>query len=66
MLFRSVDEGGEHRGAVDHGGVDDLALADRHLQALRGEGCLVCLDDFGAGLSSLSLLRSLPLDGKVT
>ena len=42
--------------------IDDLALADRHLQALRGEGCRVCLDDFGAGAASLAYLQQLRLD----
>lgn len=42
--------------------IDDLALADRHLQALRAEGCLVCLDDFGAGAASLAYLQQLSLD----
>jgi EAL domain-containing protein (putative c-di-GMP-specific phosphodiesterase class I) len=42
--------------------IEDLALADRHLQVLRGEGCLVCLDDFGAGAASLAYLQQLSLD----
>ena len=42
--------------------IDDLALADRHLQALRAEGCEICLDDFGAGSSSLAYLQQLHLD----
>jgi EAL domain-containing protein (putative c-di-GMP-specific phosphodiesterase class I) len=42
--------------------IEDLAQADRHLQALRGEGCLVCLDDFGAGAASLAYLQQLGLD----
>lgn len=42
--------------------IDDLALADRHLQALRGEGCEVCLDDFGAGSASLAYLQQLHMD----
>ena len=33
------------------------------LHELKGLGVEIHLDDFGAGLSSLSLLRSLPLDG---
>ena len=33
------------------------------LHQLKGLGVEIHLDDFGAGLSSLSLLRSLPLDG---
>ena len=42
--------------------IDDLALADRHLSALRQEGCVVCLDDFGAGAASLAYLQQLTLD----
>lgn len=42
--------------------VEDLALADRHLQALRAEGCEICLDDFGAGAASLAYLQQLTLD----
>lgn len=42
--------------------IDDLALADRHLVALRGEGCRICLDDFGAGAASLAYLQQLTLD----
>ena len=42
--------------------VGDLGLADRHIQALRAEGCEVCLDDFGAGASSLAYLQQLNVD----
>lgn len=42
--------------------IDDLALADRHLCALRQEGCTICLDDFGAGAASLAYLQQLTLD----
>jgi EAL domain-containing protein (putative c-di-GMP-specific phosphodiesterase class I)/GGDEF domain-containing protein len=42
--------------------LDDLALADRHLQALRDQGCEICLDDFGAGAASLAYLQQLRLD----
>lgn len=42
--------------------VEDLMLADRHIQALRGAGCEVCLDDFGAGAASLAYLQQLTLD----
>jgi EAL domain-containing protein (putative c-di-GMP-specific phosphodiesterase class I)/GGDEF domain-containing protein len=42
--------------------LDDLALADRHLQALREQGCEICLDDFGAGAASLAYLQQLRLD----
>jgi EAL domain-containing protein (putative c-di-GMP-specific phosphodiesterase class I) len=42
--------------------LDDLAMADRHLQALREQGCEICLDDFGAGAASLAYLQQLRLD----
>jgi EAL domain-containing protein (putative c-di-GMP-specific phosphodiesterase class I) len=42
--------------------IDDLALADRHIQVLREHGCHVCLDDFGAGAASLAYLQQLSLD----
>lgn len=42
--------------------IDDLTLADRHIQTLRGLGSLVCLDDFGAGASSMSYLQKLSVD----
>jgi EAL domain-containing protein (putative c-di-GMP-specific phosphodiesterase class I) len=42
--------------------IDDLAVADRHLQALRALGVMICLDDFGAGAASLAYLQQLTLD----
>lgn len=42
--------------------VEDLAQADRHIQALRALKCEVCLDDFGAGAASLAYLQQLTLD----
>ena len=42
--------------------IDDLALADRHIQRLRELGSLVCLDDFGAGAASLTYLQRLSID----
>lgn len=42
--------------------IDDLRLADANLAVLRGEGCQVCLDDFGAGAASLAYLQQLTLD----
>jgi diguanylate cyclase (GGDEF)-like protein len=40
----------------------DLAAAAANLAAFRARGGRVCLDDFARGVSSLSLLRRLPLD----
>ena len=42
--------------------LDDPRRAMRQLEALRARGFRVALDDFGAGWSSLSQLRDLPLD----
>ena len=42
--------------------IDDLGLADRHIQRLRDLGSLVCLDDFGAGAASLTYLQRLSVD----
>ncbi|MEO5899440.1 MAG: EAL domain-containing protein [Ilumatobacteraceae bacterium] len=42
--------------------VGDLAAASANLAAFRARGGRVCLDDFARGVSSLSLLRRLPLD----
>lgn len=42
--------------------IDDLEAANRHIQALRGRGFPVYLDDFGAGAAALSYLRALQVD----
>ncbi|MCU1504172.1 MAG: hypothetical protein JWM12_3526 [Ilumatobacteraceae bacterium] len=42
--------------------VGDLAAASANLADFRERGGRVCLDDFARGVSSLSLLRRLPLD----
>jgi EAL domain-containing protein (putative c-di-GMP-specific phosphodiesterase class I) len=42
--------------------IDNLTQADRHIQQLRGDGHLVCLDDFGAGASSYAYLQKLHVD----
>ncbi|MDB5469557.1 MAG: histidine kinase [Caulobacter sp.] len=42
--------------------IDDLAQANRHIQALRAIGSVVCLDDFGAGAASLAYLQTLTVD----
>ena len=42
--------------------IADLAAAQLHINRVRRLGCRFALDDFGAGLSSFSYLRSLPLD----
>lgn len=47
---------------TESAGIDDLVIADRHIQRLRDLGSLVCLDDFGAGAASLGYLQKLSVD----
>ena len=47
---------------TEHSVVRDLGVSRAQLQALRARGVRVALDDFGTGFSSLSYVRSLPLD----
>jgi EAL domain-containing protein (putative c-di-GMP-specific phosphodiesterase class I) len=42
--------------------IDNLVVANRNIQLLRELGCMVCLDDFGAGAASLAYLQQLQLD----
>ena len=42
--------------------VTDLHDAQRFIEALQKTGCLVCLDDFGAGFSSFAYLKHLKVD----
>lgn len=42
--------------------IDDLPRANRHIQALRSQGSMVCLDDFGSGSASFAYLQELSLD----
>jgi diguanylate cyclase (GGDEF)-like protein len=42
--------------------ITQMETATAHIQALREAGCLVALDDFGSGYSSLRYLASMPVD----
>ncbi len=42
--------------------LDDLSVAARRLQELRGHGVRTAIDDFGTGYTSLAHLKTLPID----
>jgi EAL domain-containing protein (putative c-di-GMP-specific phosphodiesterase class I) len=42
--------------------IDDLGIAQRHVQALQKLGFCVCLDDFGSGAASFGYLQQLSVD----
>jgi EAL domain-containing protein (putative c-di-GMP-specific phosphodiesterase class I) len=42
--------------------LQDLTQVDRIVQAIRKRGCVVCLDDFGAGAASFQYLQALSVD----
>ncbi|MFV2945131.1 putative bifunctional diguanylate cyclase/phosphodiesterase [Pseudomonas japonica] len=47
---------------TETGLMEDISTAAQHLLSLRRSGALIAIDDFGIGYSSLSYLKSLPLD----
>ena len=47
---------------TETGPLADAATAATALEALRGAGCRIAIDDFGAGYSSLAYVKALPLD----
>jgi EAL domain-containing protein (putative c-di-GMP-specific phosphodiesterase class I) len=42
--------------------IDDLGIAQNHVQALQKQGFEVCLDDFGAGAASYAYLQQLSVN----
>lgn len=47
---------------TETGLMEDISTAAQHLLSLRRSGALIAIDDFGTSYSSLSYLKSLPLD----
>jgi EAL domain-containing protein (putative c-di-GMP-specific phosphodiesterase class I) len=46
----------------DHAVLRDVGVARKALERLQAQGALIALDEFGAGMSSLTSLRRLPVD----
>ena len=42
--------------------IDNLVVAESHIQAMRAMGVRICLDDFGAGAASFAYLHQLSVD----
>jgi EAL domain-containing protein (putative c-di-GMP-specific phosphodiesterase class I) len=67
-LLAVLDRGGLHPGRLqvevtETALLADFAIARENLQALRGAGARIVLDDFGAGHASISYLREMQFDG---
>lgn len=47
---------------TEHALITQIDKASEHLKQLRAAGCLIALDDFGSGYSSLRYLACMPVD----
>lgn len=66
-LMKTLEEAGENRKNIlfevtESAKLTDLAAADEIIQTLRKAGHVVCLDDFGAGVSAFQYLSALHVD----
>jgi EAL domain-containing protein (putative c-di-GMP-specific phosphodiesterase class I) len=66
-LMETLANAGEHRKNIlfeitESAKLTDLAAADKIIQELRRAGNVVCLDDFGAGVSAFQYLSALHVD----
>jgi len=61
-LVRGIDASLLTVDVLESAVADDIPTAAATLAAFRARGGRVCLDDFARGVSSLSLLRTLPID----
>lgn len=64
---RTLAEGGDLSGRLmfevtETAAIDDLRLAQRHIEALQAMDFQVCLDDFGSGAASFAYLQQLRVD----
>jgi EAL domain-containing protein (putative c-di-GMP-specific phosphodiesterase class I) len=66
-LMKTLGDAGDNRSNIlfevtESAKLADLAEADRIIQQLRKAGHVVCLDDFGAGVSAFQYLSALHVD----
>jgi PAS domain S-box-containing protein len=66
-MVQRLAEGGDLAGRLmfevtESAVIEDLTIAQKHVQALQALGFKVCIDDFGAGAASLGYLKQLSVD----
>lgn len=62
LLEHAVDPGRLVIEITETAAITDFVIARRFVTAVRELGCRVAMDDFGAGFSSFSQLKDLPVD----